>query len=396
MPHATNLVSEIDAITEEITDDLIRIRRWMHENPELAFEEVKTSAMIKEELDKIGISWTGGFGKTGLCATIGDGSGPVIALRGDFDALPIHETGTPDYVSKIPGKMHACGHDAHTAILLGVVRVLARLGSLPGKAMFIFQPAEEGLGGARAMLDDGLFEHCDPDIVLGYHNWPLIPGGTIGWHPATAFASTDPFDIEITGKSGHGAHPHLAKDPIVAAAALVTGMQTIVSRQVAPLSAAVLSIGKIEGGTARNQIPDTVRLEGTTRSQDPAVRQQVRAAIEAQCAGVAAQFGVAITPVFHTGVPPVVNNREILDPVLDATREIIGAEKVIELPQGSMGSEDFAEFSSRKPAAHLRIGSQLEHHKTMLHRSDFDLDEACIPTAVRALSHAMLRLMEAE
>lgn len=393
MSHATNLISQIDAITAEITDDLIRIRRWMHENPELAFEEVKTSAMIKEELEKFGISWKGGFGKTGICATLGEGSGPVIALRGDFDALPIHETGTPDYVSKTPGKMHACGHDAHTAILLGVVRVLARLDALPGKAMFIFQPAEEGLGGARAMLNDGLFEYCDPDIVLGYHNWPLIPGGTIGWHPQTAFASTDPFDIEVRGKSGHGAHPHLTKDPIVAAAALVSGLQTIVSRQVAPLSAAVLSIGRIEGGTARNQIPDIVKLEGTTRSQDPIIRDQIRDAIKLQCVGVATQFGVDITPVFHTGVPPVVNNRDILDPVLEATRHIIGEDKVIELPQGSMGSEDFAEFSTRKPAAHLRIGSKLEHHQTMLHRSDFNLDEVCIPTAVRALSLAMMSLM---
>ena len=395
MSHATNLVPEIDAITAEITEELIGIRRWMHQNPELGFEEVKTSAMIREELEKAGVSFTAGYGETGICATIGDGSGPVIALRGDFDALPIHETGTPDYVSTVPGKMHACGHDAHTAILLGVVRVLSRLGALPGRAMFIFQPAEEGLGGARAMLKDGLFEHCDPDIVLGYHNWPLIPAGTIGWHPQTAFASTDPFDIEIRGKSGHGAHPHLARDPIVAGAALGSGLQTIVSRQVAPLSAAVLSIGRIEGGTARNQIPDTLRLEGTTRSQDPAVRDQIRAAIETQCAGVAAQFGVEITPIFHTGVPAVVNDRTILDPVLDATRKIIGAENVIELPEGSMGSEDFAEFSSRKPAAHLRIGSRLEHHRTMLHRSDFDLDEACIPTAVRALSLAMLELMAA-
>lgn len=394
MSHATTVVSQIDAVTAEITEDLIRIRRWMHENPELGFEEVKTSAMIKEELDKFGVTWRGGFGKTGICATIGDGSGPVIALRGDFDALPIHETGTPEYVSKTPGKMHACGHDAHTAILLGVVRVLARLDALPGKAMFIFQPAEEGLGGARAMLSDGLFEHCDPDIILGYHNWPLIPAGTIGFHPQTAFASTDPFDIEVRGKSGHGAHPHLTKDPIVAAAALVSGLQTIVSRQIAPLSAAVLSIGRIEGGTARNQIPDAVTLEGTTRSQDPSVRDQIREAIKQQCAGIASQFGVEITPTFLTGVPAVVNNRDILDPVLDATREIIGDENVIELPQGSMGSEDFAEFSTRKPAAHLRVGSKLEGHETMLHRSDFNLDEACIPTAVRALSLAMIRLMD--
>ena len=386
--------SRIAAIVEEITPDLIGIRRWMHQNPELGFEEFETSAMIQNELDKIGIDWKGGFAKTGICATLGGGNGPTIALRGDIDALPIHETGTPPYASKVPGKMHACGHDAHTAILIGVVRVLSQLGSLPGKAMFIFQPAEETLGGARAMLDDGLFEHCDPDIVLGYHNWPLIPGGTIGWHPVTSFASTDAVDIVITGKSGHGAHPHLTRDPIVAAAALISGLQTIVSRQIAPLSPAVLSFGKIEGGTVRNQIPDTVKLLGTMRSQDPAVRQQMCDAVEVHCAGIAAQFGVTVEPTFGNGVPAVVNDPEILERIVASATTAIGAENIVQLPQGSMGSEDFAEYSIRKRAAHLRIGSKREGPTTMLHRSDFDLDEACIPTAVKALSQAMLDLMQ--
>lgn len=175
------LIAEINKITDEITPNLNGIRRWMHQHRELAFEEVETSTVIGRELDRMGISWQGGFGKTGICATVGE-SGPVIALHGDFDALPIHKTGTPDYVSKQPGKMDACGHDAHTAIILGVSEVLSRL-DLPGRPMLIFQPAEESLAGAKAMLRDGLFEYCDPDIVLGYHNWPLISGGTIGWHP---------------------------------------------------------------------------------------------------------------------------------------------------------------------------------------------------------------------
>lgn len=394
MSQQQDVCARITQFTEEITPALVAIRRQMHENPELGFEEHETSAMISRELDRIGVSWKGGFGKTGICAHTGSGNGKRIALRGDFDALPIKETGNPPYKSKNPGKMHACGHDAHTAIILGVTEVLARIGDLPGEAVFIFQPAEEGLGGARAMLADGLFDYKDPDIVLGYHNWPLIEAGTVGWHPKTAFASTDPFDIEITGKSGHGAHPHLTKDPIVAAGSLVSALQTIVAREIAPLSAAVLSIGSIHGGSARNQIPDSVRLEGTTRSQDPKVRDAVREAILRTCRGVAETHGLEIKPTFLTGVPPVVNTPDILQPVLSAAEEILGAENIIELPQGSMGSEDFAEFSSRKPAAHLRIGSKLEGHETMLHRSDFDLDERCIPTAVKALSIAMLRLME--
>ena len=395
MSQPQDICAQIAHLTDEITPALIAIRRRMHENPELGFEEHETSAMISGELDRIGLDWKGGFGKTGICAHTGSGAnGKRIALRGDFDALPIQETGNPPYKSKNDGKMHACGHDAHTAIILGVAEVMKRLGDLPGEAMFIFQPAEEGLGGARAMLEDGLFNYKDPDIVLGYHNWPLIAPGTVGFHPQTAFASTDPFDIEVTGQSGHGAHPHLAKDPIVAAGSLVSALQNIVSREIAPLSAAVLTVGSIHGGSARNQIPDTVTLQGTTRTQDPKVREAVRAAIERTCRGAAEMHGLTITPTFHTGVPPVVNTPEILQPVLAAATEALGGENIIELPQGSMGSEDFAEFSTRKPAAHLRIGSRLEGHETMLHRSDFDLDERCIPTAVKALSTAMVRLMQ--
>ena len=396
MTNQTEHASQITRLVRDITPDLIEIRRWMHQNPELGFEEFETSAMIKRELDKLSVTWKGGFGGTGICATIGEGKGPCIALRADFDALPIDETGSPAYKSKTPGKMHACGHDAHTAIILGVVRVLSQLETLPGKIMFIFQPAEEGLGGARAMLEDGLFDYCDPDIVLGFHNWPPLPGGTIGWHPVTAFASSDPFDITITGKSGHGAHPHLAKDPIVAAGALVSSLQTIVAREVAPLSAAVLTVGSIHGGSARNQIPDTVTLEGSVRTQSDDVRDAVKAAIVRITDGLAAMHDMKAAVTFLEGVPPVVNTPDILAQVVDVARQTLGEDKVIELPQGSMGSEDFAEYSSRKPAAHLRIGSKHEALDTMLHRSDFDLDEACIPTAVEVLSNALLSFLKAE
>jgi len=386
---ARNIVRLVQAITP----DLIAIRRWMHENPELGFEEIETSGMIRRELDKLGVTWKSGFGKTGVCATIEGGDGPCIALRGDFDALPIDETGNPPYKSNIPGKMHACGHDAHTAIILGVVGVLSQLDGLPGRAMFIFQPAEEGLGGARAMLDDGLFDHCDPDIVLGYHNWPPLPAGTIGWHPLTSFASSDPFDLVVKGKSGHGAHPHLAKDPIVAAGTLVSSLQTIVSREVAPLSAAVVTIGSIHGGTARNQIPDVVVLEGAVRAQSEDVRGAVKASVERIAGSVAQLHDVTVDVRFLEGAPPVVNAPDILARVVEVARQSLGSEKVVELPGGSMGSEDFAEYSSRKPAAHLRIGSRHPSLDTMLHRGDFDLDEACIPVGVEVLSKAVVSLM---
>lgn len=395
MSEEQNLRARIEEITAEITPRLIEIRRQLHANPELGFEEYETSTLVMQELTRLGVDHRSGIGKTGVAATIGQGNGKTIGIRGDMDALPIEETASPEYKSRNPGKMHACGHDAHTAIALGVSEVLARLSdALPGRALMVFQPAEEGLGGARAMLEDGLFEWVEPDIMLGYHNWPLIDGGTIGYHPKTAFASTDPFDITITGQSGHGAHPHLAVDPIVAAGNLVSSLQTIVAREIAPLEAAVVTIGSIKGGSARNQIPDSVTLEGTTRSQNPAVREAVKAAIERVCAGIALTHRVTCEPTFLTGVPPVVNDPDILQPVLETARRMIGDDKVIELPQGSMGSEDYAEFSTRVPSAHLRIGSRLKDRKTMLHRSDFDLDEACIPTAVKAIAAAAIDLMK--
>lgn len=388
------LLPEVLAIAAEIAPDLVAIRRHLHAHPELGFQEVETSALVRAHLQALGLAPRSGFGKTGVAALIGEGNGPVIGIRGDMDALPIEETGTPDYRSTRPGLMHACGHDAHTAIALGVATVMARLTErLPGRAFLIFQPAEEGLGGARAMIADGLLDWVRPDVMLGYHNWPLLPGGTVGYHPAAAFAATDPFDILLAGRSGHGAHPHLAVDPIVAAAGLVTALQQIVAREVAPLEAAVVTVGRIEGGTARNQIPDQVRLQGTVRTQTPAVRERVLAALARICEGIGTTHRVACTLDLLPGTPPVVNDPAILSPVLQAVRDTLGAGRVVELPQGSMGSEDYAEFSARIPSAHLRIGSRVEGRETMLHRSDFDLDESCIPTAVAAVSAAALRMM---
>lgn len=286
-----------------------------------------------------------------------------------------------------------CGHDAHTAIALGVATVLNKLGAdFTGRAMVVFQPAEEGLGGARAMLSDGVFETQTPDVMLGYHNWPLLPGGVIGWHPEVSFASSDPFDITVSGLSGHGAHPHLSIDPIVAASQLVAQIQSIVSREVAPLNSAVVTIGKIEGGTARNQIPDTVKLQGAIRTHSEDVRAATKDAIERIAQGVAIASRTKINVEFLQGVGVVKSQPEILETVVDCARNVLGEDKVVCLPQGSMGSEDFAEFSSRIPSAHLRIGSKAKDRDTMLHRSNFDLDEECIATAVRVIAHAAVAL----
>jgi amidohydrolase len=390
-----DMFAQIDEIVADIEDRLIDIRRDLHQHPELGFQEVETSAKIRAYLDELGVPYKSGFGKTGIAAVINpDQPGKTIGVRGDIDALPIHETSGLPFASKNEGVMHACGHDAHTAIALGVTTVLSRLGAkIGGKAMVIFQPAEEGLGGARAMLEDGLFDWLKPDVMLGYHNWPLLPGGTVGWHPDVSFASSDPFDIEIKGLSGHGAHPHLAVDPIVAAAQLISQIQTIVSREVAPLGAAVVTIGHIQGGTARNQIPDRVILQGAIRTQSEEVRQSVKSALTRIAKGTAEASRTEIKVDFPQGVGVVQNNPEILQSVVATARDVLGTDKVVCLPQGSMGSEDFSEFSARIPSAHLRIGSKAQDRDTMLHRSNFDLDETCIATAVRVICNSAIQLL---
>jgi len=396
-PRATNEISsKINAIVDEIRDELIDIRRDLHRHPELGFQEVRTSGKIQKHLDNLGVSYRTGYGKTGVAALINpDSAGRLIGIRGDIDALPITEDSGLEFTSENEGVMHACGHDAHTAIALGVATVLAKLGSdFSGRAMVLFQPAEEGLGGARAMLADGVFAKDRPDVMLGYHNWPLLDGGTIGWHPDVSFASSDPFDITVTGLSGHGAHPHLSIDPIVAASQFISQVQSIVSREVAPLNSAVITIGKIEGGTARNQIPDCVTLQGAIRTHSEEIRTATKDAITRIAQGVGIATKTRIEVEFLQGVGVVKSDPAILENVINCAREVIGEENVICLPQGSMGSEDFAEFSSRIPSAHLRIGSKATDRKTMLHRSNFDLDEGCIATAVRVISNAVIQLTE--
>ncbi|MFH1806397.1 MAG: M20 family metallopeptidase [Pseudomonadota bacterium] len=387
----------IDGIVDEISDNLIAIRRDLHRYPELGFEEVKTSRKICDYLEDNRIVYRSGFGKTGVAAVINpDETGRIIGVRGDIDALPILEKSGLSFASENSGVMHACGHDAHTAIALGVATVLSRLADhLPGRAMIVFQPAEEGLGGARAMLADGLFDWMRPDIMLGYHNWPLLPGGVIGWHPEVSFASSDPFDVVIEGISGHGAHPHLSVDPIVAAAQFILQAQTIVSREIAPLSAAVVTVGRIDGGSARNQIPDRVTLQGAIRTQSEDIRIATQDALKRIAKGIGDATRTKIHVDFLQGVGVVRSNPAILETVVDTARDILGDENVVCLPQGSMGSEDFAEFSALVPSAHLRIGSKATDRTTMLHRSDFDLDERCIATAVRVLSAAVFRLIHA-
>ncbi len=282
------LKTRIDSIVDGITPALVALRRQIHEYPELAFEEVRTSALVAERLKGIGIEPKSGIGKTGVVGLVKGGKpGMTLGIRADMDALPVTEATNLPFASKVPGKMHACGHDAHTVIALGVAEVLHQLWSeVPGTVKFIFQPAEETLVGAQAMIADGVLNDPKMDVILGYHNWPLLDAGKVGYHPTVIMASSDAFDITITGKSGHAAHPHTAVDTVVATAHIITMLQTIVSREVAPVVPAVVTVGQVIGGTVRNVIAGSVTLKGTVRALDFAASGQIEAAMRRILDGV--------------------------------------------------------------------------------------------------------------
>ncbi len=386
---------QIDRHTEAITDRLIEIRRAIHANPELAFEEYETAKLVAETLDAEGIPHRTGIGKTGVVAVIEGGKpGRTVAVRGDMDALPVHEeTGLP-FASRNDGKMHACGHDVHTSILLGVASVLNSVrADMPGRVKLLFQPAEENLGGARAMIDDGVLDDPAVDVMLGYHNWPPLEAGKIGWFPGMAMASADAFDITLTGRSGHGAHPHKAVDVISAGSYFVAQVQTIVSREIAPIATAVVTVGEFHAGTARNVLPDTAVLRGTVRTLAPDARAHIEAALRRLLDGLKTGMRIDYTFDYHRQVPALYNDPDILKVINPAIAGILGADNLVRLPEPSMGAEDFALFSELRPSGHLRIGSQTPGRNDMLHNSDFQPDERAIPTGVRAISRATLELL---
>lgn len=385
----------IDRHTESITERLIDIRRTIHANPELAFEEVETAKLIADALEAEGISHRTGVGKTGVVAMIeGEKPGRTVAVRGDMDALPVHEeTGLP-FASRHDGKMHACGHDVHSSILLGVASVLNSMrDEIPGRVKLLFQPAEEILGGAQAMIDDGVLDDPPVDVMLGYHNWPPLEAGKIGWFPGMAMASADAFDITITGRSGHGAHPHKAIDVISAASYFVTQAQTIISREIAPMGTAVVSVGEFHAGTARNILPDTAVLRGTVRTLSPEARKHIEAALRRLLDGLKTGMRIDYTFDYIRQVPALHNDPDILKVIIPAITDLLGADNLVRLPEASMGAEDFALFSELRPSGHLRIGSQTPGRNDMLHNSDFQPDERAIPTGVRAVTRATLALL---
>ncbi|WP_338662440.1 M20 family metallopeptidase [Pararoseomonas sp. SCSIO 73927] len=389
--HDNDIRSWLDEAVAQMEPRLIEIRRDLHAHPELAFEEVRTSGVVAAELARLGIEHRTGVGRTGVVGTIrGARPGPTVAIRADMDALPITErTGLP-FASKEEGKMHACGHDLHTVTLLGIGAVLHRMRDrLSGDVRLIFQPAEEAIGGAREMIAEGAMDGVD--MALSLHNRPEIPVGRFGIVHGAANSASDSFDITVHGKSGHGARPYAAVDPIVAAAQLVGQLQTIVSREVRALDSCVVTVGSIHAGEARNVIPDRCELKGTVRTRQPEARDAAEEGIRRICEGISAGLRVRCDLVYRRGTPPVMNEEGMLQRTVDAIHAQIG--DVADEYEPSLGGEDFALMAAMVPAFRLLVGSSQPGRSDKVHSSDYEPDERCIGYGVRALARTVADIL---
>jgi amidohydrolase len=367
------------------TDDLTAWRRDFHAHPELGFEEERTSAIVAEKLASWGIEVHRGLGKTGVVGVLRGKGGNYrrIGLRADMDALPIEEaTGLP-FKSKHPGRMHACGHDGHTTMLLGAARYLAETRGFDGDAVFIFQPAEEGLGGARAMLADGLFERFPCDEVYGLHNWPNGERGRIFMREGAAMAAADFFDIRIAGRGAHGAQPHQSNDPTVIAMTLGQAMQTIVSRNADPLKSMVVSITQIHAGAAYNVIPETAHLAGTMRTFDEGMRKLAQDRVRELASGIAAAFGATIEVEIRDVFSVLHNSPEQIAAAEEAAIEIVGKPNVETGAEPKMGSEDFADMLHKVPGAYVWVGTG---ETVALHNPGYRFDDDILPIGAALLA----------
>lgn len=366
-------------------DWLVEIRRKIHMHPELGFEEVETSRLIGEWLEKFGLRVTRGWARTGVLGLLeGRRPGNTVALRADMDGLPVNEANPVPYASSHKGKMHACGHDAHVAILLGVARFFSSIkDEVKGNIKWIFQPAEEGGGGGKLMVEEGVLENPKVDAIFGAHVFPLLSIGKVGIYEREGGAAADRFTIKIIGKGGHGAYPHLSRDPVLAAGHLITQIHSIVSRDIHPCDSGVITIGKINSGTASNVIPDEVELVGTVRSLAPQVRETLRSRIDQVARGIAVSFGMDYRFDFEDGYPVMVNDTAMSRLVASACSEAIGEENV-EVLKPSMGSEDFAYYLEKVPGSFFRLGIRNEEKGIIhpYHSSRFDIDEEVLPFGV--------------
>src|SRR5216684_4374657 len=361
--------------------DLAAWRHEIHAHPETAFEEKRTADFVASRLQDFGIEVHRGLAGTGVVGTLRGTrpGGRAIALRADMDALHIHEKNGVPYVSTNPGKMHACGHDGHTTMLLGAARYLAETRNFAGTVHFIFQPAEENEGGGRVMVEQGLFEKFPVEAVYGMHNWPGMPAGKFAMRAGPMMASFDIFEITVTGKGTHAALPHLGIDPMVAAAQITTALQTIASRSTSPLESVVVSVTQIHGGDTWNVIPDQVVLRGTARTFKPKVQDAVEAGIRRIAEGTAAALGASVALRYERRYPPTVNSPAETETAAAIAAEIVGDANVDRELQPTMGSEDFAFMLQAKPGAYVFIGNGTGDKSVGLHNPHYDFNDEILP-----------------
>ena len=390
-PEVELAAREIDAAT---TKDLITTRRHLHANPELSFTEVDTAGYIAQRLEAIGLDKvTRGVGGTGVVAEIrGHRPGRSVLFRADMDALPLTEIADVPFRSTHAGVMHACGHDVHMAIGLGLARWLAdRRQKLPGMVRFAFQPAEEVAGGAKPMIDEDVLEGIDQ--VIGLHVWAGLPTGQVSVRSGPMMASADWFTLTVRGKGGHGAIPDLTVDAVVIAAQIVTALQTLVSRETSPKAPVVVTLGSIHGGTAFNIIAGEVMIQGTLRTFDATLRKRLLQRIDDLARGIATAMRGSCEFRLASGAPPVVNDPTVAGLVADAARTVLGDESVVSFEPLMVG-EDVSYFLEARPGCFFLLGGAPEGSPVLHHTAEFRIDERCLPIGLQVMSAAVLRMLQ--
>ena len=366
---------------KEISDWIIKLRRELHRHPELMYEEVKTSALVRRELDNLGISYKSPIAKTGVLASIGNGNGPCVALRADMDALPIHEETDVEFKSEIDGKMHACGHDCHTAMLLGAAKILkSKESEINGTVKLFFQPAEEGGAGGKLMRDEGALENPKVERIFGLHVWPQMPTGQIGSKKGTFLAATSFLDLTIKGVGGHAAVPHLTRDPVLTSAQIITNLQSVISRELDPLDSGVVSISAIHGGMAANVIPSEVKILGTLRSLTMDGLKSLQRRVKEISEKIAeAHECEAIVEYPGNDYPPTVNDGDMWDFAKNIGNNMLGEGNVNEL-DAVMGGEDFAYYTEQVKGCFVVLGVQNKEIDAIysVHHPMFKADEQAL------------------
>jgi amidohydrolase len=398
---AAPMQHEIEAPLAKISgwhEELTHIRRDLHAFPELGFEEHRTARVVADALRLLKIEVHTGIGKTGVVGVIEgqrDTRNRMIGLRADMDALPITECNAFAHKSTIPGRMHACGHDGHTTMLLGAARYLAATRQFDGTAVLIFQPGEEGYAGAREMIQDGLFERFPCDEVYALHNWPALPVGSIGVSPGPAMAAADRVDIVITGKGGHGAHAYLAVDPVLVAAHVITSAQSIVSRNVNPLESAVVSLCSVQAGEldAMSVIPNEARITGTVRTFKREIQDLVEERLKHMVHTIADGFGAKAKVTYTRIYPATTNHRAQAAFAADTAAALVGEANVVRDLPPSMGAEDFSFMLQAKPGAYLRLGQGGGEQGRFLHSVQYDFNDAVLPLGAALLATLATRAM---